>query len=444
MSHHTETSHTDPLPVTADVDDLTHDGRGVARVDGKAVFLRGALPGERVHFVYSRRRRGHDEGTVTAIKRCSPERVEPNCEHFGICGGCAMQHLSPAGQIASKAARLLENLQRIGRVTPTHCFAPIQAEPWGYRRKARLSARYVHKKGRLLLGFREINGRYVADIDHCPVLHTDIAQHLEDLCRTLESLDVRERIPQVECAVGDAQAAIVIRHLAPLGAVDCGRLSEFQQRTGLHVLLQPAGMDSLHALDGEATWLGYRLPAYDLKFRFDPLGFVQVNGAINERLVQRALELLSPGADARVLDLFCGLGNFSLPLAQSAARVTGVEGDMALVELARSNARENGLDNADFVHADLGAWPPVGKWAEQSYDQVLLDPPRSGAQAILPLLKKTGAARILYVSCDPATLARDAGVLVHDLGFALSGCGVVDMFPHTAHVESIALFESAR
>jgi len=431
-------------PVTVQIDDLAHDGRGVAHVDGKTVFLHGALPGETVTFQYSIQRRSHDEGVVQSIDVASEQRVEPRCAHFGVCGGCALQHMDPVAQIQQKATRLFENMRRIGRVEPECEFPPIQCEPWGYRRKARLSVRYVHKKERLLLGFRERNGRYVADISHCPVLHPQIGKHMAALTQTLQSLAIRERIPQIECAVGDNRAAIVVRHLDPMRDQDARKLQIFQQDTGLHVLLQPGGTDSVHALDGTASGLEYGLEGYALRFEFDPLGFVQVNAAINKLLVRRALELLEPGPEDHILDLFCGLGNFSLPLARAGARVTGVEGAADLVDLARKNAVRNEIDTAVFHRADLSEVPLTGRWTRDQYDKILLDPPRTGAHTSLPWLRQSGAGRVLYVSCDPATLARDSGVLVHELGFALRGCGVVDMFPHTAHVESIALFELRR
>ncbi|MDX1381157.1 MAG: methyltransferase domain-containing protein, partial [Xanthomonadales bacterium] len=313
----------------------------------------------------------------------------------------------------------------------------------GYRRRARLSVREVPAKGRVLVGFREPNGRYVADLDHCPVLDPRVGQQLAALAEMLGGLSVAAEIPQVEVACGDDAAALVIRHLAPMTDADLDRLRTFQAESGLRVLLQPGAEDSVHAFDDGPLELQYRLPEHGVAFTFLPTDFVQVNPAINQVLVTRALDLLDPGPDERVLDLFCGIGNFSLPLARRAGSVTGLEGDAALVERARGNARRNALDNARFEACDLYTDPAgAAAWAEP-WDAVLLDPPRTGAEQVLPMVAASGAQRVLYVSCHPDSLARDAALLVSQHGFRLAGASVVDMFPHTAHMESIALFDRA-
>lgn len=423
------------------IDDLAHDGRGVGRLDGKAWFVAGGLPGERVR---ARRTAGHrqfDEAQAIEVIEPSPARVVPACPHFGVCGGCTLQHLAPGAQIEAKQRSLLENLDRIGRVVPARLLEPLQGSAWGYRRRGRLSAKWVEKKGRVLVGFRETNGRYVAELSRCPVLHPAIGERIEPLARMVESLDARREVPQIEFAVGDAQGALVFRHLVELGAADRARLAAFGRAFGLHIYLQSGGIDSVVALEPADAALSFALPAYDVTLAFRPLDFIQVNGEINARMVDHALALLDPGPGDRVLDLFCGLGNFTLPLARRCAQVDGVEGEAGLVQRARDNARRNGVGNAAFHAANLAADQRDAPWARARHDLLLLDPPRAGAIEVLAYLPGQDARRVVYVSCHPASLARDAGVLVRDHGFRLAAAGVIDMFPHTAHVESIALFE---
>jgi 23S rRNA (uracil1939-C5)-methyltransferase len=320
---------------------------------------------------------------------------------------------------------------------------PLQGPSWGYRRRGRLSAKWVEKKGRMLVGFRETNGRYVADLSRCPVLHPAIGERIEALARLIEGMDARASIAQIEFAVGDDTGALVFRHLVELGGPDRARLVAFAQETGLQVYLQPGGIDSVVALFPPDAALAFTLPAYDLTLAFRPLDFIQVNGSINERMIEHALALLAPTATDRVLDLFCGLGNFTLPLARRAAQVTGVEGEAGLVARARDNALRNGIANVDYHSANLAEDQRDAGWARAPYELLLLDPPRAGAAEVLAYLPRKETRRVVYVSCHPASLARDAAILVGQHRFELVAAGVMDMFPHTGHVESIALFERA-
>lgn len=423
------------------VDDLSHGGRGVAHVDGKTVFVADALPGERVSAKLVRRHRHFDDARVEEILEASPDRVTPRCRHFGVCGGCVLQHLAPAAQIAAKQNVLAQNFARIGHVAPERWLPPLTSYVWGYRRRARLSVKHVAKKGRTLVGFRERDPRFVADLVHCDVLDPALGEHLDALGALLNALDGAASIPQIEYSAGDSSRVLVFRHLQPLSERDREKLGAFGRGRGFAILLQPGGAESVHALEPGDSDLHYTLPAFDLKLAFAPLDFVQVNARINEKMIAHALELLRPGQDDRVLDLFCGLGNFSLPIARLAARVCGVEGDAGLVERACANAAANGIDNAEFHVGDLAGEVRGSAWARADWDLMLLDPPRSGAEELLKQLPGKSVQRVVYVSCHPASLARDAGMLVRVHGFALRAAGVMDMFPHTAHVESIALFE---
>jgi 23S rRNA (uracil1939-C5)-methyltransferase len=428
--------------IEADIIDLSHDGRGVARVQGKATFVTRALPGERVRARVTRRRRSFDEAQTLEVLRASPDRIEPRCAHFDACGGCALQHMAPAAQIRAKQRVLLENLERIGHVVPESVLPPLAAAPWGYRRKARLSVRWVAKKGRVLVGFREEDSRFVADIGRCEVLVPEVGERIGAISDLLQTLDARQSIAQIEVAAGDAQTALVFRNLAPLGAPDLERLRVFARQTGLAVMLQPGGVDSVTALEPSEVDLHYALPGHGLRLDFLPLDFVQVNAAMNAAMVDQALDLLAPEPGERVLDLFSGLGNFTLPLARRAAHVTGVEGETGLVARAMANARRNGLEErVEMYVANLAEDQRDAPWARRDYDRLLLDPPRSGAEAVFDYLPGKSVSRVLYVSCHPGSLARDAGILVRRYGFRLAQAGVMDMFPHTGHVESIALFE---
>lgn len=428
-------------PVVAEITDLGHDGRGVGRIEEKAIFIHGALPGETVRARVIARNRRYDEALCTEVIEPSPDRVEPDCPWFEQCGGCALQHLAHDAQLTFKHKRLVDNLTRIGEVEPDEWLSPLSAEPWFYRRRSRLSARLVRGKGRVLVGFREKQGRFVADVGYCRVLHPDFSHRLSSLSALLGSLSVADAVPQIETASGDDGSAIVIRHLRELSSEDLMLLKRWSDEQGIAVYLQPKGPDTVHRLWPEQHALQYRLPAFDLALDFHPQHFIQVNAPLNALLIERALALLAPGPEESVLDLFCGLGNFTLPLARRAGAVTGVEGAEELIQAARSNARANGVDNVEFDVADLAADVSSRPWYRRGFDAALIDPPRSGALEILPVVAGCGARRLVYVSCNPATLARDAGELVRRHGFRLKSAGIADMFPHTAHVESIALFE---
>ena len=421
------------------IESLAQDGRGVAHRDGKAVFIHGALPGERVRFVYERVQRRFDEGRVQEVLEPSPNRVAPRCPHFGVCGGCSLQHLREAAQIHAKEQVLRDALAHIGRVQPASYLPPLVAGHWGYRRKARLGVKYVAKKGRLLVGFRERGSSFITELQRCEVLHPRLGQRLLELGELIAGLTIRDRVPQVEMAMGDQTCALVLRVLTPPTTDDQARLRRFGSEHGFALYLQEGGPDSLRPLDAPAD-LNYHLPTLELQLHFSPLDFTHVHLELNRRLVEQALILLDPQPHERVLDLFCGIGNSTLPLPTRAGPVTGVEGEAGLVARARQNALAHGFDSCRFYTADLYGPLDQEPWVQESFDRVLLDPPRSGAMELLPLLPRLGAHRILYISCYPATLARDAGVLVHELGYRLECAGVMDMFPHTAHVESIALF----
>ncbi len=425
----------------ADVIDLAHDGRGIARVDGKAVFIEGALPGERVRFRVFKRRRQMDEAGVVELLTVSADRVVPKCPHFGLCGGCSLQHLAPAAQLAAKQRQLLENLQRIGRVQPAVVFPPLRGPEWAYRRRARLGVKYVHKKNRVLAGFRERDKPYVADLKRCEVLLERFATLPQELAVLVESLEQREHVPQVEVAAGDAQAALVFRVMHPLGEADLSRLEAFGTRLGVQIYLQSGGLDSVKPLRAGYAPLLYAVDGNRLTFEFGPVDFIQVNREINISMIDAAMKLLDATPADTVLDLFCGQGNFSLPAAVRSARVIGVEGDAALVAKARHNAARNGIANAAFHLDNLFEPAKSGSWAASHYDLVLLDPPRAGASEIMERMTQWRPKRVVYISCHPGSLARDAGILVAGQGFKLIGAGVMDMFPHTTHVESIAVFE---
>lgn len=423
------------------IEGFSHDGRGVAHRDGKAVFVSGALAGESVTARLVNRTRHYDEAAVETLHSRSPDRVEPRCAHYGVCGGCALQHLSPEAQIAAKQTVLAENFERIGKVTPKRWLAPLTGEPWGYRRKGRLSVKYVDKKGRALVGFRETNGRYVADIARCEVLHPAVGERIGAIGELVGRLDAVREIPQIELAVGDDTAALIFRHLQPLSEGDRAALVAFAQEHGFAIYLQPGGNDSVHPLWPASPRLAFAIPSANVELEFRPLDFIQVNASMNERMIAHALDLLDPQPGDRVLDLFCGLGNFTFPLARRCAHVVGVEGEHGLVARAKENAAANGIANVEYHVANLLEDQRETPWARASFDRILLDPPRSGAAAVFDYLPRKGTNRIVYVSCHPGSLARDAGILVEKHGFKLKAAGVMDMFPHTAHVESIALFE---
>ncbi len=427
----------------ATVGGLTHKGEGVVH-GGKTVFVRGALPGERIRLRRTRRHRQHDDGELIEVLEPSPQRVTPRCVHFGVCGGCALQHLSPQAQLAAKEQELRDNLERVAKVTPGRWLPPLAGPSWGYRRRARLGAKFVRKKDCVVVGFRERAAPYVAQLRGCEVLKPPAGELIAPLAAMLTGLTIREHLPQIEVAVADNVTALVLRVLKTPPAEDLERLTAFAAAHQVRFYLQPGGLDSVQVLGAPGEPLRYALPRFDLQLEFEPTDFVQVNGAINETLVSLALELLEPDAHSRVLDLFCGLGNFTLALARYAGHVVGVEAEATLIGRARDNAQRNGLANTEFHVSNLAVAPTASgpAWLRQSYTHVLLDPPRTGAREVLAAVAALAPRRVLYISCHPGSLARDLGVLVHEHGFTLEAAGAVDMFPHTAHVESLALLSS--
>ncbi|MGQ0429625.1 MAG: 23S rRNA (uracil(1939)-C(5))-methyltransferase RlmD [Gammaproteobacteria bacterium] len=422
---------------------LDHAGRGIARIGGKTVFVDGALPGEEVRLQRTARRRRHDEARVLNVLRPSPDRIDPRCAHFGICGGCSLQHLGYAQQLEAKGRMVAEQLERLGGVRPGRWLPPLSGPAWSYRRRARLGCRHVDQKGRVLVGFRERGSPLLADLRGCPVLAGGAGGLIEPLAGLIGSLGIRRQVAQVEVAVGDNATALVLRVLEDPSDADLESLGAFERAHGVELYLQRGGLDTVRPLSPRATALQYELPGLPAGIRFAPTDFIQVNGELNRRMVALALELLDPRPGDRALDLFCGLGNFTLPLAQRVALVTGVEGDAGLLARARENALRNGIANADFKVADLAADDPMPAWACAPRDLVLLDPPRAGAREALAAIAACRPRRVVYVSCHAGTLARDAGILASQHGFRLAAAGIMDMFPHTAHVESIALFEPA-
>lgn len=432
----------DPVQIT--IESVSHDGKGVCHIDDMTVFIDGALEGEVVSFLYTNKRKNVAEGKVHEIIKPSPLRVEPKCPHFSICGGCSLQHLAADQQILLKQGILLNSLKHLGKTQPETLLQPLTGEHWGYRRKARLGVRFVVKKDKMLVGFREKHSNFLAELETCKVLYPDVGLHLRDLAEVLRSLSIYNQIPQIEVAYGDDQGAFIVRHLAPFSDADKEQLKDYAEKMKLHLYLQPKGPNTITRLypeDNNFIPLSYALPEYNIVNQFRPTDFTQVNMQINRKMIELALDLLDIQTDHKVLDLFCGLGNFTLPMAGKAAHVTGVEGSAELVLRAKENALANGIENADFYAADLFEEVAEQSWAKQKYDRILLDPARSGAKEIIDYLPKFGADTVVYVSCNPSTLARDSEIMVHKHGYTLVKAGVMDMFPHTAHVESIALFK---
>ncbi|MGQ3890604.1 23S rRNA (uracil(1939)-C(5))-methyltransferase RlmD [Legionella sp. CNM-4043-24] len=431
-------------PHTTVIDTISHDGRGIARIDGKATFIQGALPGETVTFKYIRVKKDYDEGVTLSVETPASNRVEPRCPHYHMCGGCSLQHLDENTQIHVKQSLLLDLLSRIGRVEPEQILEPLISDVWHYRNKARLSVRYVEKKQSTLVGFREKNNpRYITEITQCPVLNAKIDAQIMTLRALIDSLETPADIAQIEVAAGDDDVALMFRNMNPLTEKDEAALRRFGQATGFTLYLQPGGTDSVTLFYPEDAepWLHYELPDEGVRFRFHPTDFTQVNAGLNRAMVARAMNLMDLQPDDVVLDLFCGLGNFSLPLARRCARVIGIEGSDTMVERASMNASLNGISNTQFYCADLDRPDALAAFAIQGVNKLLIDPPRSGALEIVRQIDKLKVERIVYVSCNPATLARDSDILVNQHGYRLISAGVMDMFPHTAHVESIALFE---
>jgi 23S rRNA (uracil1939-C5)-methyltransferase len=426
------------LKLVLEIAALDAEGRGVARNAGKVVFVEGAITGELVEARLLESRPKFDRARVTSILRASASRRDPACPYFGTCGGCATQHVDARTQVAAKQRGLEDNLARIGKVEVGAMLAPIHGAEWGYRHRARLSVRFVEGKGGALVGFRERKSTYVADMTSCEVLPRATSALIPELRSLISKLSIRDRVPQVEIAVGEASTVLLFRHLLPFTAEDQALLRQFADANRIRLWLQPEGPDSAAQFHPPGDGgLYYALPEFGLKIGFQPADFTQVNPAVNRVLVSRALRLLDPQPGERIADMFCGIGNFSLPIAARGAQVIGFEGSAPLVERARQNAAANGLV-AQFEVADLFR-PNLEHYGR--FDKYLIDPPREGAASLVHALPEDWPRRIVYVSCDPATLARDADTLVHHKGFTLAAAGVVNMFPHTAHVESIALFE---
>ncbi len=429
-------------PLSAAIESLSHEGRGVAHINGKTVFIDGALPGEEVRFLYTRRRGQFDEGRVVEVLEASAQRVEPRCPHYAVCGGCSLMHLDTGQQVLHKQAVLLEQLRHIGGLEPERVIPPLSASHWGYRRKARLGVKYVVGKEKVLVGFREKRSSFVADIDSCEVLHPFLGGAIGQLKELLRGLSIYHRIPQLEVAISDATAAIIIRHLDPLTDSDKSILAEYEKERPIRFYLQPAGLDSVHSLSDRDTGdLSYRLDNHDVTIEFSPTDFTQVNFDLNPLMVDQVISLLNLSAEDTVLDLFCGSGNFTLPMARYAKNVTGVEDSEELVNRAKKNAEKNRLFNTGFIACDLSKRDTNVEFAGGDYNKIMLDPPRGGAREIIEQLDLSRVEKLVYVSCNPATLARDAGILVKDGRLSLKAAGIMDMFPHTSHVESIALFE---
>lgn len=425
--------------VTLEVSGYSHDGRGLATLDGKVAFVAGALDAEHVEAQITRKHTHYFDAQTVEVLQPSPDRVAPRCPHFGVCGGCSLQHLHEDKQVDIKQAALLDQLQRTAKVQPRSIMPPITGPKWGYRHKARLGVKYVHKKEKVLVGFREQSGRYLADLEICHVLHPSIGLKLTSLSELVAKLSIYRDIPQLEIAVGDEVTAIVVRHLKPLTEADLQTLIDFATQEQFHIYLQPKGPNTVHKLwpKDDNVRLHYQLDA--LSIAFHPNDFTQVNPEINRKMVAQALTYLDLQPNDTVLDLFCGLGNFSLPIAKRCQSVVGVEGSEEMVERGYENAKRNAIQNASFYCADLSQAEINADWVSRTYDKLLIDPPRSGALAILPHIATWQPRRLVYVSCNPATLARDTAELV-SMGYVLQEAGVLDMFPHTRHVESIALF----
>lgn len=434
------------------IESLDQDGRGVGHREGKAVFVEGALPHERVIYERTRNKSSFEVGRMTALLEEGNLRVKPRCPHFGLepgcCGGCAMQHLDPSAQVAIKQRVLMDALWHIGKIRPEVVLPPIYGPFWGYRHRARLTVRDVAKKGGVLVGFHERSSSFVADMKTCAILPKHVSDMIEPMRALVESLEIRQRMPQIEVAVdGEGRTALVFRHLVPIPDSDVEKLLAFGREHGADIWLQPKGPDTAHPVDPALIdALGLRLPEFDVRIAFRPTDFTQVNHRLNETMVSRAVRMLRVEPGHHVVDFFCGLGNFTLPLARRSEHVTGIEGSDALVARAKAGAEANGLaGKADFVARNLFTWSEPdwdALWNKLGgIDRVLLDPPREGAQAVCQVLAATDRRpeRVVYVSCNPATLARDCAILMHQGGWRLLGAGVMNMFPHTGHVESIAL-----
>ncbi len=444
--------------LTATIESLDQEGRGVAHVDGKTIFIDGALPTEKVTFRSHRIKPSYEVANVVDVLKQSNQRVTPKCPHFGLCGGCKLQHLDFAAQVANKQRLLESDLKHIGKVKPDNMLPPIYGPTWGYRHKARLSVKYVEKKQRVLVGFNEKATRYVADMNSCEVLVPEVSALIAPLQEMIVQLSIRDKLPQIELAVGEANLAednqpvivLILRIMAELTQSDEALLKAFADTHHVQIWTQTKGPDTIkpfYPLDSSTQALPalkYSLPEFDLTYPFKPNEFTQVNPQINQVMIRRAMQLLAPQSHEKIADFFCGIGNFTLPIARSGAQVLGLEGLANLVDRANESAVLNDITNTQFGVADLFKMTPEALTALGCFDKWLVDPPRDGAFELIKSLDAINSPqRIVYVSCNPATLARDAGVLVNEKGYVLKAAGVINMFPHTSHVESIALFELA-
>ncbi|HET7314698.1 23S rRNA (uracil(1939)-C(5))-methyltransferase RlmD [Salinisphaera sp.] len=424
-----------------DITDLASNGRGVGHVQGKAIFVADTLPGEQALYRPVKVKRDYEQAEMATLFSASADRTTPRCAHFGICGGCVLQHASPAAQVEFKQRQLVQTLERVGGVAPERMLEPLTGARWGYRRRARLGVKHVPKKGGTLVGFRERGAPFIAQLSRCEVLVADVGDRLTELGRLIDDLSIRSAIPQIEVAAGDNHVALVFRVLDQPSPADRERLAEYARATGFVLYLQPGNETTITPLTGAPEPLYYDLPAFGARLYFEPNDFVQIHGEINRKMVDVALAHLDLQPGETVLELFSGLGNFSVPLARTAGEVVTVEGEAGLVQRARENAARNGATNVSAHVDNLFEPAPRPAWQPDKADKVLLDPPRSGAAEVLGHVAATGASRIVYCSCHPATLARDAATLVGRHGYRLAAAGVMDMFPHTAHIESMAVFE---
>jgi 23S rRNA (uracil1939-C5)-methyltransferase len=429
-----------PEPRQVTIESMSHEGRGIAHIDGKTVFVFGALTGETVLIQIVKTTRNFDQATTLEVIESSPLRITPRCEAFQVCGGCSLQHVDNDDQVNLKQQSLLEMMAHAG-LEPEQLMTPLRGDAWGYRTKARLGVKHVAKKGRVLVGFRERNTPYIADMHRCEVLLPEVGHQLDLLSELIGELDARAQIPQIEVAADADQVQLVFRHLQSLSEHDRGRLEEFARVHNFQVLLQPGGPDTVEALYPLEPEL-YLHPELDgdIRIGFNALDFVQVNPHINRQMVAQALNLLALEPEHNTLDLFCGLGNFTLPLARRCAQVSGVEVDAAMLRRARTAALANDIENTEYFAADLFKPDPDAAWMRRQYDRILLDPPRSGALEMAQTIGRFKAERIVYVSCQPSSLVRDAAIIC-DQGYRMSQLGIMDMFPQTAHVEAMALFE---
>ena len=422
-----------------EIESLSHEGRGIAHLDEKVIFVSGALPGETVIADRTFSRAKFEEADVKEVLKPADNRITPKCEVFGLCGGCSFQHLSSEDQIEAKGKWLKDAFLGQAKVEPEQWLEPLQVQSWGYRRKARLGVRYVAKKGKVLVGFREKKSGFITNMSRCEVLHPSLGDNLEVLASAIEKLSIKSQVPQIEVAVAENNTVLILRHLEPLTEQDEQILLDCANELNITFYTQSGGADTVKPLDKPAV-LTYSHPDHNIEMEFLPTDFTQVNFKLNQKMINLAIDMLELNDNDEVIDLFCGLGNFTLPMAKYAKHVVGVEGDLGLIERAKYNAEKNGISNASFYKADLFKEVEGFEWFRgKTYNKALIDPARSGAIEIVELLPKLGVERLVYVSCNPSTLARDTEKLI-ELGYKLETAGVMDMFPQTAHVESIALF----